>query len=201
MSLFQFGFTRNKANNDHKFHRDPKAEVTSKRRSETDESSVTDNYEKTIRLRRYQPSWEKDFPWLCLDKDQNKMCCQLCRAFPALTDVNSSLFAGTSGFRRTTIQAHARSKSHHRCFEAKCARENPAAAPIGRVLRNMSAEVQEKLGMLFNTAYFVGKENLAFSKFPELCKLQMKNGLDLGETYLNDYGCRLYPSHFICYEE
>lgn len=61
---------------------------------------------------------------------------------------------------------------------------------MGRVLRNMNSQIQEKLTKLFNSAYFISKENLAFAKFPELCKLQMKNGLDLGETYLNDHRCK-----------
>ena len=49
---------------------------------------------------------------------------------------------------------------------------------------------QEKLIKLFNTACFISKDNLSFAKFPELYRLQMKNGLDLGETYLNDHGCK-----------
>ena len=40
----------------------------------------------------------------------------------------------------------------------------------------MTAQINEKLNKLFNSAYFISKENLAFAKFPELCKLQMKNG-------------------------
>ena len=51
----------------------------------------------------------------------------------------------------------------------------------------MTAQINEKLSKLFNSAYFISKENLAFAKFPELRKLQMKNGVDLGETYLNDH--------------
>ena len=31
---------------------------------------------------------------------------------------------------------------------------------------------------LFNTAHFVAKEKLAMAKFPSLCDLQEKNGLD-----------------------
>jgi len=54
----------------------------------------------------------------------------------------------------------------------------------------MNSQIQEKLTKLFNSAYFISKENLAFAKLPELCKLQMKNGLDLGETYLNDHRCK-----------
>ena len=88
------------------------------------------------------------------------------------------------------MQAHARSKSHHSCSEAHRVRENPEAAPMWRVLRNMNSQIQEKLTKLFNGAYFISKENLAFAKFPELCKLQMKNCLDLGETYLNDHRCK-----------
>ena len=88
------------------------------------------------------------------------------------------------------MQAHARSKSHHSCSEAHRVRENPEAAPMWRVLRNMNSQIQEKLTKLFNSAYFISKENLAFAKFPELCKVQMKNGLDLGETYLNDHRCK-----------
>ena len=74
--------------------------------------------------------------------------------------------------------------------EAYHARENQDAAPMWRVLRNMNSQTQEKLIKLFNTAYFISKENLSFAKFQELCKLQMKNGLDLGETYLNGHRCK-----------
>ena len=56
---------------------------------------------------------------------------------------------------------------------------------------NMNSQTQEKLINIFNTAYFISKENFSFAKFPELsCRLQMKNGLDLGETYLNDHRCK-----------
>ena len=121
---------------------------------------------------------------------RRKTRCDVCCGFPALADVSSSLYIGTSGFRRTTLQAHARSKSHHKCSEAHRARENPDAAPLGILLRNLTAQINEKLSKLFNSAYFISKENLAFAKFPELCKLQMKNGVDLGETYLNDHRCK-----------
>ena len=56
---------------------------------------------------------------------------------------------------------------------------------------NMNSLTQEKLIKLFNTAYFINKENFSFAKFPELsCRLQMTNGLDQGETYLNDHRCK-----------
>ena len=39
---------------------------------------------------------------------------------------------------------------------------------------------------LFNTAYYIAKNERPFSDFNQLCTLQVKNGVTLGETYLND---------------
>ena len=40
-----------------------------------------------------------------------------------------------------------------------------------------------------NTAYFTVKHGLSYKKYPLICKLQEKNGLDLGNNYLNDKAC------------
>ena len=46
-----------------------------------------------------------------------------------------------------------------------------------------------RLGSLMNTAYYVAKSGLSFLKYTEICELQIKNGLDLGENYLTDVAC------------
>ena len=43
---------------------------------------------------------------------------------------------------------------------------------------------------LFNTAYYIAKNERPFSDFNQLCTLQVKNGVTLAETYLNDKCCR-----------
>ena len=43
---------------------------------------------------------------------------------------------------------------------------------------------------LFNTAYFVAQEELAFMKFEQLCSLQTLNGVDIGTQYTNDKRAR-----------
>ena len=43
-------------------------------------------------------------------------------------------------------------------------------------------ETKARLHTLFNTAFYVASQNLAFSKFKGLCDLQGKNGLDFGTT-------------------
>ena len=45
---------------------------------------------------------------------------------------------------------------------------------------------------LFNISYFIAKHERPFSDFQDLCKLHVKNGLSLGETYINDKGCRVF---------
>ena len=64
-------------------------------------------------------------------------CCSL----PGIADKSSAVFIGNGAFRCTSIQAHAKSKTHFKCFEANSARQNPGAAPRGTVLRNMNAQV------------------------------------------------------------
>ena len=112
---------------------------------------------KSKRDRKYQTSWERDFPWLVHDEEKNTMKCKIWQ----IADKSSFLFIGNGAFRRTTIQAHAKSKTHFKCFEANSARENPGAAPMRTVPRNMNAQVNEKLQKLFNSAYFIGKFSIS----------------------------------------
>ena len=58
-----------------------------------------------------------------------------------IADKSSSLFIGNGAFRRTTIQAHAKSKTRFKCFEANFTLENPGGAPMRIVLRSMNARV------------------------------------------------------------
>ena len=50
--------------------------------------------------------------------------------------------------------------------------------------------------LLFNTAYFIAKRERPYTDFEHLCQLQIKNGLNLGHTYMNDHACH----DFIAFE-
>ena len=54
---------------------------------------------------------------------------------------------------------------------------------------------------LFNTAFYIASENLAFSKFKGLCDLQEKNGLDFGSQYKNDKACRDFVENIAAVEK
>lgn len=45
------------------------------------------------------------------------------------------------------------------------------------------------MAVKINTAYFIAKEELPFSKFGPILSLQKKNGLNINLTYANDNSC------------
>lgn len=53
-------------------------------------------------------------------------------------------------------------------MEAKKAREAPEATPIHIGLRNLDDQANEKLVKLFNTAYYIAKNERPFSGFNQL---------------------------------
>jgi len=57
-------------------------------------------------------------------------------------------------------------------------------------MSNKSDEDQRNdVAKKINTAYFIAKEELPFTKFPKLLNLQRKNGLQILETYSTDKKC------------
>ena len=58
---------------------------------------------KSKRGRKYQTSWERDFPWLVHNEEKNTIKSKICCSFPEIADKSSSLFIGNGAFRCTTI--------------------------------------------------------------------------------------------------
>ena len=54
----------------------------------------------------------------------------------------------------------------------------------------MESAVQGKLIKLFNMVYFVANEEMPYSSFKGLCGFQIKNDVELGNTYFNDHACK-----------
>lgn len=58
----------------------------------------------------------------------------------------------------------------------------------------MQAQDQKEMEIKLNTAYFVAKEELPFSKFEGLLSLQRKNGVSINLTYANEKSCAGFVS-------
>ena len=146
------------------------------------------------RKRSFRESWKTEYPWVNFDEDEGVMFCEICRKYPKLADQESQLFKGAGdskqGFRKDTLRFHHKSKSHVKCELADKAQAAPKSTPMAQVVRRMNKENVERFKCLFNTAYYVVSEHLAFRKFEGLCQLQQMNGVYLGKNYINDHGCK-----------
>lgn len=73
--------------------------------------------------------------------------------------------------------------------------------PMDIVIQKIGDKNKIILSHMFNIAYFVLKEELPFTKFPSLVRLQVKNGSDLGriQSYVNDKVCARFAPHISAY--
>ena len=204
LSLFQFGFSRKKRHGGESDEGNSSEEGRRAKEKKVEQDVPAEilkpegNYE---RRRVRKSTWCKDCPWLVYNLEKNQTHCKFCVDFPALADKSSSLYTATSSFQRTTLQAHTRSKAHHNCSEAYHARENQDAAPMQRVLRNMNSQTQEKLIKLFNTAYFISKENLSFKLSYVSYKINEEWSRPRRDLPERPPLQRIYPGYFVRYEK
>ena len=121
------------------------------------------------------------------------MICDLCSANPNVVG-NSDFLKGCSNFKKETVRKHAISNCHIRAREMshskeKSIAESQIAQSFSKINKDMQFQEQKEMEAKINTAYFVAKEELPFSKFEGLLSLQRKNGVTLNNTYANNTSC------------
>ena len=140
------------------------------------------------RKRNFVQSWKKDFPWL--EYNGEKMRCKPYCSRTTESDSSSVFVTGSTNFKIESIRRHEKSNGHNRAVPAIKVAENPRLASLPQVLWTVSQDVAQKMERLFDLAYFVAKREMPFTSFPHLCHLEMKHGVDLGSTYINDKACK-----------
>ena len=193
MSLFQFGFSRRSGDvGERGIEGEKEDDVRQTDRNTSDVAKAKERYEEKRKMlgRGFRKEWKEEYTWLEYNEEEGKMYCRVCKDFPNIADKSSSFFTGNNSFHVGNIKGHDQSRRHERCVEAKKAREALDATPIHKGIRNLNEQTLDKLEKLFNTAYYLAKNGRPFSDFNQLCILQVKNGVSLGETYLNDKRCR-----------
>ena len=79
---------------------------------------------------------------------------------------------------------------------AKRASERPREErPLRAALSRLDEEKLKKMEFLFNTAYYIAYLKLPFSIFHSCVRCKKKNGLSLGNTYMNDHACKEFCKH------
>ena len=187
---------------------------TSKGRPETtlpkeeNTERTTERNSKKKRKREFKGHWKEMYPWLEHDTSHDVMYCMVCRNYPKLADITSPLYRGTGGigkYRLETLKSHNGSASHLKCVNRSQMDQGKADEPLPKLFKaafsKRDQETEARLHKLFNTAFYIASENLAFSKFKGLCDLQEKNGLDFGSQYKNDKACRDFVEHIAAVEK
>jgi hypothetical protein len=191
MDLTKFGFTSSKHGK--------------KGQESKDQSEKKKEYEKK-RKRKFVASWIDEYPGLVYEKAEGattdgepeaKMFCEICRKNDITADKSCSMFIGTNAFRKDTLSFHWKSQAHMKCAERQAIKlksgETQGSNLVGQIVdcvRNMDSSLEDQIKKLLNTAYFVCKEEMPFTSYPTLIKLQEKNDLDVGGFYRSDNACR-----------
>ena len=69
-------------------------------------------------------------------------------------------------------------------------------APIAKAIEKMSAVESARLRRRFDIAYLVATEKLSYLKYPSICELEKKHGVDIGVAYTNEGSGRMFV-HYI----
>ena len=111
--------------------------------------------------------------------------------------------SGADSIRTSNIRDHATSEQHSHAMSL-LSKEQAAAmgqsivanAPIVVALNTMSADEKERTKNKFDIAYFMAMEQIAFHKFPGICELERRHGVNIGTNYTTETSTRSF-THFI----
>ena len=149
--------------------------------------------------RRFNPKWRDEFPWLNFSGDKNVMTCDICCKHPSVAG-KTDFLKGCTNFKKETIKKHATSNGHIRAreksfAEEKAIEESQIFQTFSKINKDMQAQDRKEMEIKLDTAYFVAKEELPFSKFEGLLSLLIKNGVSINLTYANEKSCAGFVSY------
>lgn len=138
------------------------------------------------------------------DQTTKKMSCSYCKEFPdvfttevrqkmsRLVDTNNFV-EGSSNLRKSTVVDHENSKFHvkaHSLYIAKHTDSHDLPQSVaGKAIKSMKEKERCRLRLLFRNAHAISAHNRPFKDFCWMTELNRANGLDVGQTYVNEYAC------------
>ena len=139
-----------------------------------------------------------------------RLKCSVCSKFKVSIrgrrNFNDRWIVGADSVRTSNVKDHAQSDQHTHAMQLLKKEQGRAAglgaasyAPIAQALSKLPAEERDRLKKKFDIAYFVATEKLAFTKYPSICELEARHGVELGTSYLNKSAGRTF-CHYIAEE-
>ena len=134
-----------------------------------------------------------------------RLKCSVCTRFRSRImhrrNFSDRWIVGADSVRTSNIRDHAHSEQHDHAMSllkqesAKAEGKSCYSyAPIAMALSTLPDGEKERLWKKFDIAYLVAREKLSFRKYPAICELEAKHGVDLGTNYRTQTEVRSYTT-------
>lgn len=144
-------------------------------------------------------------PWLKIEASADgtmlaRMWCSVCKnhedRINACRNFSRAFVDGVteqSALKRDAAVKHRKADQHSRAMNMHA---NPfthaelyTSTAIGRSMASGESEDRERVRKLMDIAYMMAKEEIAFTKFEAIAKLEIRHKVQLGHTYINELKC------------
>jgi len=122
-----------------------------------------------------------------------KLKCRVCTKYRdrivGQKNFSDKWISGADSVRTTNVVDHAKSDQHVHAMNLQRKEQAQAQgvsvalyAPIVQSLNTLSEDEHRNLKTKFDITYFVATEHLAFRKYPKICELEARYGVNLGSA-------------------
>ena len=127
----------------------------------------------------------------------NKLKCKVCSRFKdkisGRKNFSNKWIVGAESIRTSNVRDHSRNDQHVHAMmllnkeHSQSSGLGPQSyAPIAKALNRLPDDERERLKRKFDIAYFVASENLPYTKYPKICDLEARHGVQVGSAYRNE---------------
>ncbi|XP_045208832.2 zinc finger protein 862-like [Mercenaria mercenaria] len=152
-------------------------------------------YEKEVRKRTFQSSWQIGRRWLMYDESKKVLSCSTCVCYFNTPEKIASFkgdgknwLDGVSSLKKDNITKHETSKSHLLANERQPLPEtgSPKLTKAAEALRKLRNIDRKQLIYKVLNAHAVAKSDMTFKTYVRLCELDHAKGLNVNTTYETD---------------
>ena len=148
---------------------------------------------------------EADFKtWLKIEASNgylSKMWCSACKEHDSriggCRNFSRAFIDGVvepGALKRDNANKHRKSEQHQRAVNMRADPFTRAAlykeTAIGRGMEKAESEERGRVGKLVDIAYMMAKEEIPFTKFASIARLEIRHKVALGQTYLTELKCK-----------
>ncbi len=118
-----------------------------------------------------------------------KLKCRVCTKYRdrivGRKNFSDKWISGADSVRTTNVVDHAKFDRHVHTMNLH-KKDQAQAQGVECTLSSLPEDERKRLRAKFDIAYFVATEQLAYRKYPRICELEARLGVNLGSSYLHE---------------